>query len=174
LRAPSTSRRSLHRSQTVRNRRFYVSLSVTGVFHRHVILEIGGLAIVGRAKFAAGDLDGALALFDCALEAVEATGERWYEPELHRMRAETLLTRGEEYSSAAEDTLRAAIALAQAQEAKLWQLRAATTLAKLWHRRGRGAEAYRLLRPIYGCFSEGLNTPDLLVAKNTLLDLPVC
>jgi ATP/maltotriose-dependent transcriptional regulator MalT len=60
------------------------------------------IAIVGRAKAAAGDIDGALALFDSALEAALSTGERWYEPELLRLKAEMLFAQGRQPATAAE------------------------------------------------------------------------
>jgi predicted ATPase len=89
------------------------------------------IALVGQAKMAGGDIDGALALFDTALEAASRTGESWYVPELLRLKAEMLLARSEQHAAAAERYLTAAIALAQKQETKFWELRAATALAVL-------------------------------------------
>jgi len=73
----------------------------------HLPIRIG---IVGLAKAAAGDIDGALALFESALEAASTTGERWYEPELFRLRAEMLLAQPKQRASEAEQCLQAAIA----------------------------------------------------------------
>ena len=100
----------------------------------HLPIRIG---IVGLTKAAAGDIDGALALFTSALEAASTTGERWYEPELLRFKAEMLLALPKRRENEAEQCLEAAIALAQQQEARFWQLRAAVTLANLWVDQGR-------------------------------------
>ena len=132
----------------------------------HLPIRIG---IVGLTKAAAGDIDGALALFDSALEAASTTGERWYEPELLRFKAEMLLAQPKQLATEAEQCLKAAIALAQQQEAKFWELRAAAALAKLWADQGRRDEAHDLLARVYGGFTEGFETADLKEAK-TLLD----
>ena len=132
----------------------------------HLPIRIG---IVGLTKAAAGDIDGALALFTSALEAASTTGERWYEPELLRFKAEMLLALPKRRENEAEQCLEAAIALAQQQEARFWQLRAAVTLANLWVDQGRRDEGRDLLTPIYAGFTEGFHTPDLRAAK-TLLD----
>ena len=131
----------------------------------HLPVRIG---IVGLTKVAAGDADGALALFEAALDAALTTGERWYEPELLRFKAEMLLIQPKQRAEA-EQCLKAAIALAQQQEAKFWELRATATLAKLRADQGRPSEAHDLLAPVYGCFTEGFDTFDLKEAK-TLLD----
>jgi predicted ATPase len=65
--------------------------------------------------------------------------------------------------------IEAAIAIAQNQQAKSWELRAATSLARLWQRQGKGAEAHELLAPVYAWFTEGFDTADLQEAK-VLLD----
>jgi predicted ATPase/class 3 adenylate cyclase len=129
------------------------------------------IAIVGRAKMAGGDTDGALALFDTALEAASSTGERWYEPEMLRLKAEMLLAQPDHHATAAEQCLTAAIGLAQEQEAKLWELRAATTLAKLWKQQGRRGDARDLLAPVLGWFTEGLGTKDVEGAAALLAEL---
>jgi adenylate cyclase len=79
---------------------------------------------------AAGDIDGALALFVSALEAASTTGERWYEPELLRFKAEMLLAQPKQLAIEAEQCLKAAITLARQQEAKFWELRAVAALAR--------------------------------------------
>ncbi|MGH6737736.1 MAG: hypothetical protein ACREDY_01650 [Bradyrhizobium sp.] len=129
------------------------------------------IAIVGRAKAAAGDIAGALALYDAALNAATSTGEIWYEPEMLRLKAEMLLAQSGKNAGAVEQCLTAAIALAQKQEAKFWELRAATTLARLWAQQGRRAEARSLLAPVHGWFSEGLGTADLTDAATLLTEL---
>ena len=132
----------------------------------HLPIRIG---IVGLTKAAAGDIDGALALFVSALEAASTTGERWYEPELLRFKAEMLLAQPKPRANEAEQCLEAAIALAQQQEAKFWELRAAASLANLWADQGRRDEGRDLLSPCYAGFTEGFDTADLKEAK-TLLD----
>jgi predicted ATPase len=79
---------------------------------------------------AAGDIDGALALFVSALEVASTTGERWYEPELLRFKAEMLLAQPKQLAIEAEQCLKAAITLARQQEAKFWELRAVAALAR--------------------------------------------
>jgi predicted ATPase len=134
----------------------------------HLPIRIG---IVGLTKAAAGDVNGALSLFESAVESASITGERWYEPELLRFKAEMLLAQPEQRADEAEQCLKAAIALAQRQEAKFWELRAATSLAKLWANQGRREEGRDLLAPVHGCFTEGLNTVDLKDAKALLDEL---
>ena len=131
----------------------------------HLPIRIG---IVGLAKAAAGDLDGALLLFESALEAASTTGERWYEPELLRLKAEVLIARPKQGTNEAEQCLEAAIALAREQEAKFWELRAATSLARLWRDQGKRQQASDLLAPIYSWFTEGFDTLDLKQAKALL------
>jgi class 3 adenylate cyclase/predicted ATPase len=104
-----------------------------------------------------------------AAELVEKTGERWFEPELHRIRGEWLLKHQVGSEDEAEASFRRAHVLARQQGARLWELRAAMSLARFWRARGRRAEGHALLAPIYGMFSEGLDTPDLVDAK-ALLD----
>jgi class 3 adenylate cyclase/predicted ATPase len=132
----------------------------------HLPIRIG---IVGLTKAAAGDIDGALELFVSALEAASTTGERWYEPELLRFKAEMLLALPDQRANEAEQCLEAAIELARQQEAKFWELRAAVALAKLWADQGRRDAGRDLLAPRYAGFTEGFNTADLKEAK-TLLD----
>jgi predicted ATPase len=97
---------------------------------------------------------------------MDTTAERWWEAELHRVNGIALcgLNKLEEGQAAFEDALRTA----RHQQAKLLELRAATSLARLWSERRR-AEARELLAPIYDWFTEGFDTPDLKDAK-VLLD----
>jgi predicted ATPase len=129
------------------------------------------MSIVGRAKAAAGDIEGALAIFESALDATSSTGEIWYEPETLRLKAEMLLALPEPRTSEAEQCLAAAIAGAQKQDAKFWELRAATVLARLWARQGRQAEARGLLAPVYGWFTEGFGNADVKDAAALLTEL---
>jgi class 3 adenylate cyclase/predicted ATPase len=101
-----------------------------------------------------------------ALEIAGATGERLFAAELHRLRGGLLLLRGDGAADdEAEADFRRAIALARDQRTKLFELRAAVSLARLWQRQGRRAAAGELLAPVYGWFTEGFETADLKDAK---------
>jgi predicted ATPase len=104
---------------------------------------------------------------DEALEIVQRTGVRWLAAELYRHKGQLLLRQG--HSEAAEELYRKALSIAKKQEAKLWELRAAVSLARLRRDQGRRAEALDLLAPVYGWFTEGFETPDLKETK-ALLD----
>jgi predicted ATPase len=104
-----------------------------------------------------------------ALALADTTGERWYEAELHRLKGQLLLQQSPDNAPEAESSFQQAIAIAQNQSAKSWELRAATSLARLWQQQGKRADAYDLLTPIYGWFTEGWDTADLQEAK-ALLD----
>src|SRR4051794_10829945 len=101
-----------------------------------------------------------------ALTRVEATGARWIAAELHRLRGELLLALREH--DRAEACFRRALAVARAQGARMWELRAAASLARLWADRGERGQARDLLPPVHGRFTEGLGTPDLRGAKELL------
>ena len=101
-----------------------------------------------------------------ALARVAETGERHWEAELHRTRAQLLLMQGDE--AGAEASLMTAIEVARYQQAKSWELRATTDLARLWQDQGRVAEARQMLAEVYGWFTEGFDTPDLKEAKALL------
>jgi predicted ATPase len=106
-----------------------------------------------------------------ALTLVDTTGERWYEPELYRLKGELLLQQNSANQAEAENCFHQAITIAQNQQAKSLELRAATSLAKLWQQQGKRAEAYDLLAPIYEWFTEGFDTADLQDAKALLAEL---
>jgi predicted ATPase len=102
-----------------------------------------------------------------AAELVETTQERWAEAEMHRLQGTLLLSISKH--AEAENSYRRALAVARQQSAKLWELRASTSLARLWGDQGKRTEARDLLAPIYGWFTEGSDTPVLQDAK-ALLD----
>jgi predicted ATPase len=126
-------------------------------------------ALLALACEIAGQADVALTLLGDALQSMERTGERWLEAELNRHKGRLLLR--QRYSDAAEEFYRRALRIAREQEAKLWELRAATSLARLRRDQERRAEARDLLAPVYGWFIEGLDTPDLKDAKALLDEL---
>jgi predicted ATPase len=106
---------------------------------------------------------------DDALQIVEKTGERWFAAELNRLKCQLLLRQG--HTDAAEEQYRKALSIAREQEAKMWELRAAVSLARLRRDQGRLAEARDLLAPVYAWFTEGFDTPDLKEAKALLDEL---
>jgi class 3 adenylate cyclase/predicted ATPase len=110
-----------------------------------------------------------LKCLDEAARQVEQTQERWAEAHMLRVRGELLAAVGE--YAAAEAGFRQAIAVARRQKAKLWELRAARSLSRLWREQGRHEEARDLLAPIYGWFTEGFDAPDLGEAKLLLTEL---
>jgi len=124
-------------------------------------------SLLARAYEIAGQIEEAVAQLDEALEIIERTGERWLAAELYRHKGQLLLRQG--HSEAAERLYCKALSIAKEQEAKLWELRAAVSLARLRRDQGRKAEARDLLAPLYGWFTEGFDTPDLKDAK-ALLD----
>jgi predicted ATPase len=104
-----------------------------------------------------------------ALELVEGTDERWYEAELYRLKGEMLITNADQ--PGAEPWFSRAVAEAQKRGAKLFELRAATSLARLWRDQRKRKEARELLAPVYGWFTEGFDTIYLKEAKNLLDEL---
>jgi tetratricopeptide (TPR) repeat protein len=107
--------------------------------------------------------------FEEAERQIEATQERWYEAEMHRMYGECLIASGD--LASAESRFNRALSVARSQQAKLWEIRAATSLAQLWRDQGKRRDAHNLLAPIYGWFTEGFDTPVLLDAKALLDDV---
>ena len=126
-------------------------------------------ALLAGACEIAGQAEEAAILVDDALQIVETTGERWLSAELNRNKGQLLLRQG--HSEAAEELYWKALSIAQEQEAKLWELRAAVSLARLHHDQDRRAEACDLLARAYAWFTEGFGTPDLKEAKALLDEL---
>jgi predicted ATPase len=124
------------------------------------------IALLARACEIAGQIKESLTLLHDALQIVEKTGERWFAAELNRHKGQLLLRQG--HSEGAEGLYRNALSIAEEQGAKLWELRAAVSLARLRRDQGRHTEARGLLAPIYRWFTEGFDTPDLKDAKALL------
>ncbi|MCZ6874743.1 MAG: AAA family ATPase, partial [bacterium] len=97
-----------------------------------------------------------------------ATGERLYEAELYRLKGELLLQLSSDNQAEAEASFHQALDIARHQQAKSWELRAATSLARLWQSQDKRQDAYDLLAPVYGWFTEGFDTADLQEAKGLL------
>jgi class 3 adenylate cyclase/predicted ATPase len=127
------------------------------------------IALLARACEIAGQIEGALTLLDDTLQIVERTGERWFAAELNRHKGQLLLRQG--HTEAAEELYCKALSIAREQEAKMWELRAAVSLARLRRGQNRRAEARNLLAPVYGWFTEGFGTLDLKDAKALLAEL---
>lgn len=106
-----------------------------------------------------------------ALTAVDNTGVRAYEPELYRLKGALLLQQNSDNATEAEICFQHAISIAQNQQAKSFELRTATSLARLWQQQGKRQEAQDLLAPVYGWFTEGFDTADLKDAKALLDEL---
>jgi predicted ATPase len=128
-----------------------------------------GLGELAEALGHAGQISDGLAVIDEALAWVES-GERWAISEVLRIKGELVLLQGAAGAAAgAEDHFRQALDWARRQDALSWELRAATSLARLMGDHGRSAEATALLQPVYARFTEGFDTTDLKAAK-ALLD----
>ena len=129
------------------------------------------LALLAEAYGIIGQPETGLTALAEALTHTDKIGERWYESELHRLKGELLLQQSSDNQAEAESCFHHAIAIAQNQQAKAWELRAATSLARLWQHQGKRAEARELLAPVYGWFTEGFDTADLQDAKALLEEL---
>jgi len=137
-------------------------LRETGFLLRYA-MSLGSLA---EGLAAAGQYAEAHAAIAEALERGESDEEHWCLPELLRIKGEIVRLEGSENApETAEDCFRRALDWARRQEALSWELRAATSLATLWHRDSRTAEANDLLSAVYGRFTEGFDTADLKAAR---------
>ena len=118
-----------------------------------------------------GQFDDAWRCISEALTAIDTTKERWFEAEVNRVAGE-VVRRSPEWWDAAkvEAYFNCALSIARQQQAKSWELRAATSMARLWREQGKRDEARALLAPVYGWFTEGFDTRDLKEAK-ALLEL---
>ncbi len=127
--------------------------------------------LLADALIFSGRDEEALACLDNGLTLSVRPGEVWLDAELHRLRGELLLKTIEPDPWGAERDLRAAIDIARGQSAKLFELRAATSLGRLWRGQDRRTEALDLLAPVYDWFTEGFGTVDLQEARAVLAEL---
>ena len=126
------------------------------------------LALLAEACGKVGQLDEGLRALEKALAAVQHNAEGLYEAEVYRLKGELLLQEAPAHQEEAEEHFQQALAVARRRQAKSWELRAAMSLARLWQRQGKRAEAHELLAPIYDWFTEGFDTADLQDARALL------
>jgi predicted ATPase len=128
------------------------------------------LALLAEAYGSLGQTAEGLSLLAEVLAPVDRPGERGWAAELHRLQGELLLAQAGDRQRVpeAEACLHQALDVARRQQARSWELRAATSLSRLWQQQGKCQEAYDLLAPIYGWFTEGFDTADLQEAKALL------
>jgi predicted ATPase len=114
------------------------------------------------------DADSALA---DAFAAMDKSNERWFEAELYRLKGELILARSPDAQGEAENCFNRSLEIAQRQDAKTWQLRTTTSLCRLRKSQGRAEEGRQKLSEIFGLFTEGFETPDLVDAKSLLVEV---
>jgi predicted ATPase len=129
-----------------------------------LLLLADGLRKVGRQAEALGALE-------LGVAQAEQQGQHYFNAELHRLRAEILLDMDGNAVEEAEALFHQSLEIARRQEAKTFELRAATSLARLWQRQGKRDAARALLAPVYAWFTEGFETRDLREAKALLEEL---
>jgi class 3 adenylate cyclase/predicted ATPase len=130
------------------------------------------LGLKGELLAKSGRVDEGLLVVDEALSHIAETDERYYEAEAHRIKGELLLKQCRPSSTAtAEASFRTSLEVARRQQAKIWELRAAISLARLLSRQERSRDAIIILNEIYDWFTEGFDTPDLKDARRLLDEL---
>ena len=128
-------------------------------------------ALLAQVYGKAGQTEKAIHLMDFALGRAHEAGERFYEAELHRIKGELLLTQILPDEAQAEACFQCALSVAASQSAKSFELRAATSLSRLWQKQAKKTEARQLLSQSYEWFSEGFDTGDLKEAKALLEEI---
>jgi len=129
-------------------------------------------ADLALAEAKTGELGRGLAVIDETLQRIERNEEWWHLPETLRIKGELLLLQSEPGAAAAAgDHFRQALDRASQQGALSWELRAATSLARLLRNQGRPADAIACLQPVYDRFTDGFGTVDLIAAKQLLDEL---
>jgi tetratricopeptide (TPR) repeat protein len=121
--------------------------------------------------YALGRPDDARRCIDDAIDRVERSNEKWCEAEVHRIAGEIALKSPAPDTEKAQKYFERALTVARQQQAKSWELRAATSMARLWRDQGKRDQALDLLAPVYGWFTEGFDTLDLKEAKALLEEL---
>jgi TolB-like protein/class 3 adenylate cyclase/predicted ATPase len=141
-----------------------------GIFRQQGVGWLGAVfeAALAEAEARAGETAAGLRRLDDALAELERTEQRCYEAEMHRIRGEILLKRDPADTAAAEQSLQAAIAVAQSQKARSFELRAALSLAKLYRAADRDADAHAVLAPAVEGFPPTRQFPELTEAQTLL------
>jgi class 3 adenylate cyclase/tetratricopeptide (TPR) repeat protein len=129
------------------------------------------LALIAIALGRTGQHDEALGTIGDAMSIIEKTGEKFFEAEVHRVNGELLLAQDPSKTAEAENSFRTAIDISRKQKAKSWELRATSSLARLLAKQGQRDKAHAMLAEIYGWFTEGFDTADLIDAKALLDEL---
>jgi class 3 adenylate cyclase/predicted ATPase len=129
------------------------------------------LAFLAEAHSLIGQPEVGLTALGEALTLVDTTGARFYEAEVYRLKGVLLLQQSSDHQAEAEFSFHHALEIARSQQAKSLELRASTSLARLWQQQGKRQEAQALLAPVYHWFSEGFDTADLQEAKALLDEL---
>ena len=135
------------------------------------LYEPYNLSYLAMAYAELGQLDDARRCIDGAIDKVELSKEKWCEAEVHRIAGEVELKSPEPDAVKAQAYFERALAVARAQQAKSWELRAAMSMARLWRDQGKRDEARDFLAPVYGWFTEGFDTVDLKEATALLEEL---
>lgn len=158
-----------------------------------VIGTRSGVALLAEAYSLAGQVEEGLMSINAVLPTVDPRGERFWDAELYRVKGDLLLAQEGKNQKAkvkkkksktetspqpltssiqeAEACFLKAIDIAQRQQARSWELRAAMSLARLWKKQGKRKEAHQMLAEVYGWFAEGFDTKDLQEAKTLLEEL---
>jgi predicted ATPase len=129
------------------------------------------LSCLAQAHAQLGHANDARRRINEAMMAAQTTKERWYEADIHRIASEIALMSPERDAAKAEVYSERSLAIARARQTKSFELRAATSMARLWRDQGRQNEARELLASVYGWFTEGFDTLDLKQAKALLDEL---
>jgi class 3 adenylate cyclase/predicted ATPase len=133
------------------------------------LLDSQWLGFIAEAQFRAGEFDDALTTLDAATQSAVAAGDCHYQAELYRLRGAVVAATGDPAEAAA--WLQRSIDTARSQEAKSLELRAASSLARVWAVQGERQKAHDLLAPVYSWFTEGFDTADLEDARALLDEL---
>jgi predicted ATPase len=129
------------------------------------------LSLLAKSYADLGQLDDAWRSVDEAKSVIEGTKETWFEAHVHCIAGEIALKSPLPDTAKAEANFEQALAVARQQQAKSWELRAATSMSRLWRDQGKPQQARELLAPVYGWFTEGFDTRDLKEAQALLEEL---
>src|SRR5262249_24854216 len=129
------------------------------------------LALLAEAYGTRGQPTAGLEVLAEALTRVDTTRDRWYEPEIYRLKGALLLQQSADNHAEAQACFYHSLDVARTQQVKSLELRTAVSLSRLWLAQGKYAEGRELLAPIYGWFTEGFDTADLQEAKALLKEL---